>query len=79
MINAIRATTLAKLGNDISKILTNFFIDGIAFMLLKGRNDLRALKPFKPLLSTEGSISKIADITTTKSKMFQPSLRYEVL
>jgi len=40
-----KITTLARLGSEINKILTSFFIEGIELIPLKGLKALRALIP----------------------------------
>ena len=70
--------TSAKLGRLISSILTSFFILGTAFILFKGRRARKALIPLK-LADWIGKKSNIQEITTMKSRIFQPSRKYVFL
>jgi hypothetical protein len=80
IMNVKSMTTVAKLGNDFSRILTSFFIEGIAFTLLRGRIALIDLIPLKDDEDVpRGRNSRMADIATMKSRIFHQSLRYDSL
>jgi len=76
MINIINKTTFAKFGIEFNKTFTSFFIEGIALIVLKGLRILRALIP-RMEADLKGKNSIIDRMTTMKSRIFQPSLRYE--
>ena len=74
MMKVRRKTTLMRFGREISKIFTNFFIEGMAYMLLRGRRALKALRPLSEV-DMNGMNSKKHVTTTKKSSTFQPSRR----
>jgi len=74
IINIMSKTTLVRLGIELNNILTSFFIDGIALIVLNGLNILKALIPLKEA-DLNGKNSMIERITTIKSKTFQPLLK----
>lgn len=50
IIKVISKTTFDKFGNEFSRTFTNFFIEGMALILLRGLKALSALIPFKEAL-----------------------------
>ncbi len=57
----------------IKRVLASLFIEGTAFIPLKGRNILSILRDFK--FGKLGSKEIMPMTTTTKSMIFQESLR----
>ena len=78
MMKNSKITTFARLGSEINKILTSFFMDGIELIPLSGLKALNALIPWSDLVfALIGRNSNMAERTTIKSKKFHPSLKYE--
>ena len=72
-----KADTFMNSGRDRIKVITSFFIRGMALIERRGRSTLIVLKDFR--LKLPGMNSRMPEATTTKSITFQPSLRYDVL
>ena len=68
-------TTFVRLGIEFSNILTSFFIEGIALIVLNGLIILRDLIPLNKA-DLNGKNSIIDRITIKKSTMFHPSFKY---
>jgi hypothetical protein len=79
MAKVSNPNTLTKLGKEIRSTLTNFFKGLIMLIALMGRNDLKDLKNLDAYEYLIRLISRIANITIKKSRMFQPSHKYAFL
>ena len=67
--------TFPKSGIDFKRILTSFFMEGIVLIDLRGLIALIDLMPLREAFVPRGKNSNIADKTTKKSKIFQPSFK----
>ena len=70
MMKDIMLATCARFGKEIIKVLTSFFIEGIALIDFNGLIALIALTAER--LTELTDISIIAEITTMRSKIFHP-------
>ena len=77
-MKSMNATALARFGKEASSDPTSFLMLGKALIDLNGLNTLNVRRAFNSRAGILQSSIK-PDTTTTKSKLFQGSLKYEFL